>query len=206
VRMKEVGMKKGMWGFGVVMLAMVLLSIPVNANAGGALETIEGQVNKVLELLKDPAMKAESAKEAKEKRLWEITGEIFDYRELSRRTLGRNWKKLNAKQQEEFIDLFSKLLGGVYMDKILAFTDEKVVFEKESVVSETKVEVQSKIITASAEIPINYRMIKKGDEWNVYDVVIEGVSLVKNYRSQFTDILTNKTPEDLLDVLRKKVG
>jgi phospholipid transport system substrate-binding protein len=204
--MKEVGMKKGMWGFGVVMLAMVLLYIPVNATAGGALETIEGQVNKVLELLKDPAMKAESAKEAKEKRLWEITGEIFDYRELSRRTLGRNWKKLNAKQQEEFIDLFSKLLGGVYMDKILAFTDEKVVFEKESVVSETKVEVQSKIITASAEIPINYRMIKKGDEWNVYDVVIEGVSLVKNYRSQFTDILTNKTPEDLLDVLRKKVG
>jgi phospholipid transport system substrate-binding protein len=204
--MKEVGMKKGMWGFGVVMLAMVLLYIPVNAIAGGALETIEGQVNKVLELLKDPAMKAESAKEAKEKRLWEITGEIFDYRELSRRTLGRNWKKLNAKQQEEFIDLFSKLLGGVYMDKILAFTDEKVVFEKESVVSETKVEVQSKIITASAEIPINYRMIKKGDEWNVYDVVIEGVSLVKNYRSQFTDILTNKTPEDLLDVLRKKVG
>jgi len=199
-------MKKGMWGFGVVMLAMVLLYIPVSANAGGALETIEGQVNKVLELLKDPAMKAESAKEAKEKRLWEITGEIFDYRELSRRTLGRNWKKLNAKQQEEFIDLFSKLLGGVYMDKILAFTDEKVVFEKESVVSETKVEVQSKIITASAEIPINYRMIKKGDEWNVYDVVIEGVSLVKNYRSQFTDILTNKTPEDLLDVLRKKVG
>ena len=199
-------MKKGMWGFGVVMLAMVLLSIPVNAIAGGALETIEGQVNKVLELLKDPAMKAESAKEAKEKRLWEITGEIFDYRELSRRTLGRNWKKLNAKQQEEFIELFSKLLGGVYMDKILAYTDEKVVFEKETVVSETKVEVQSKIITASAEIPINYRMIKKGDEWNVYDVVIEGVSLVKNYRSQFTDILTNKTPEDLLDVLRKKVG
>jgi phospholipid transport system substrate-binding protein len=204
--MKEVGMKKGMWGFGVVMLAMVLLYIPVNAIAGGALETIEGQVNKVLELLKDPAMKAESAKEAKEKRLWEITGEIFDYRELSRRTLGRNWKKLNAKQQEEFIDLFSKLLGGVYMDKILAYTDEKVVFEKETMVSETKVEVQSKIITASAEIPINYRMIKKGDEWNVYDVVIEGVSLVKNYRSQFTDILTNKTPEDLLDVLRKKVG
>ena len=92
------------------------------------------------------------------------------------------------------------------MDKILAFTDEKVVFEKERVVSETKVEVQSKIITASAEIPINYRMIKKGDEWNVYDVLIEGVSLVKNYRSQFKDILTNKTPEDLLEILRKKVG
>ena len=199
-------MKKGMWGFGVVMLATVLLYIPVNAIAGGALETIEGQINKVLDLLKDPAMKAESAKEAKEKRLWEIAGKIFDYRELSRRTLGRNWKKLNAKQQEEFIELFSKLLGGVYMDRILAFTDEKVVFEKERVVSETKIEVQSKIITASAEIPINYRMIKKGDEWNVYDVVIEGVSLVKNYRSQFKDILTNKTPEDLLEILRKKVG
>ena len=199
-------MKKGMWGLGVVMSAMVLLYLPANVIAGGALETIEGQINKVIELLKDPAMKAESAKEEKEKRLWEITGEIFDYRELSRRTLGRNWKKLNAKQQEEFIDLFSKLLGGVYMDKILAFTDEKVVFEKERVVSETKVEVQSKIITASAEIPINYRMIKKGDEWNVYDVVIEGVSLVKNYRSQFKDILTNKTPEDLLEILRKKVG
>jgi len=72
--------------------------------------------------------------------------------------------------------------------------------------SENRAEVQSKVITSSAEIPIHYRLIMKNDGWKVYDVIIEGVSLIKNYRSQFRDILSKKSPEDLLEILRKKVG
>jgi len=199
-------MKRGIRGLHLTFLFMMSLIFPVNAIAGAPLESIQGQVNKVLDVLRDPALKAESAKEAKEEKIWAIADDIFDYTELSKRTLSRNWKKLNANQQKEFIDLFSKLLGGLYMDKIMAYTDEKVVFEKESMLSENRAEVQSKVITSSAEIPIHYRLIMKNDEWKVYDVIIEGVSLIKNYRSQFRDILSKKSPEDLLEILRKKVG
>ena len=199
-------MKRGIRGLHLTFLFMMSLIFPVNAIAGAPLESIQGQVNKVLDVLRDPALKAESAKEAKEEKIWAIADDIFDYTELSKRTLSRNWKKLNANQQKEFIDLFSKLLGGLYMDKIMAYTDEKVVFEKEGMLSENRAEVQSKVITSSAEIPIHYRLIMKNDGWKVYDVIIESVSLIKNYRSQFRDILSKKSPEDLLEILRKKVG
>jgi len=140
------------------------------------------------------------------KRILAIAEDIFDYNELSRRALGQNWKKLNVKEKEEFTDLFSTLLAGVYMDRIVTYTDEKVIFEKENMFSENQGEVQSKVITGSTEIPIYYRVIRKDGNWKVYDVIIEGVSLIKNYRGQFRQILTNRSPEYLLQVLRKKVA
>jgi phospholipid transport system substrate-binding protein len=177
---------------------------PLSAIAATALETIQTQVTEVLDVLRDPALKEENAKEAKEKKIWAIAEDIFDFTELSKRTLGRDWKKLNASQQKEFTDLFSKVLGNVYLDRIMAYTNEKVVFDKESRLSDDKAEVKSQVITASAEIPINYRMINMKGKWKVYDVVIEGVSMVKNYRVQFREILKNQSPNDLLGILREK--
>jgi phospholipid transport system substrate-binding protein len=196
--------KRQMIGLNLILAFLVMLSFSFKANAAKPLETIQNKVNKVLEVLRDPALKGESNKEAKEKKIWDIAEDIFDFDELSKRTLGRDWRKLNEGQQKEFSELFSKILGGVYLDRIVAYTDEKVVFDKESMLSEDKAEVQSKIITASAEIPLNYRMINVNGNWRVYDVVIEGVSMVQNYRTQFRDILKNKTPEDLLQILREK--
>ena len=100
--------------------------------------------------------------------------------------------------------LFRALLEQVYMDRILAYSDEKVEFTKETTLSKKKAEVRSKIITNTAEIPIYYRMVYRGDDWKTYDIVIEGVSLVKNYRSQFNELMNQKAPEDLLAHLRKK--
>jgi len=131
---------------------------------------------------------------------------MFDFNELSRRTLAQNWTKLNNEQQKEFIELYKSILEDAYVDKIVTYTDEKVIFNKENPLSEKTFEVQTMILTKKADIPIYYRVIQKEGEWRVYDVVIEGVSLINNYRSQFKDILTNKTPEVLLDTLRKKVG
>ncbi len=184
---------------------MALLAFPFHAGADAPQQAIEAQVNRVLDVLRDPALKDESAKQAKEEKVLAIINGIFDYTELSRRTLSRNWDKLNADQQGEFQDLFSKLLRNVYMDRILAYRDEKVVFQKETVLSPERVEVKSKVLTATAEIPMHYRMIKKNGAWKVYDVVIEGVSMVNNYRSQFNQILTKNSPEEMLKILRKKV-
>jgi phospholipid transport system substrate-binding protein len=97
------------------------------------------------------------------------------------------------------------VLEKAYIDRILAYTDEKIVFGRETMVSETQAEIQTKIVTPSKEIPISYRVLLKEGAWKVYDVVIESVSLVMNYRTQFNDILEKNKPEQLLEILRKKV-
>jgi len=98
------------------------------------------------------------------------------------------------------------VLEKAYIDKILSYTNEKIVFPKETMLASNQAEVQTEIITSSKTIPIFYRLILKDDTWRVYDVVVENVSLVQNYRSQFNSILAKNTPDQLLEILRKKVG
>ena len=190
---------------GLSILMFFLSTLPVYA--GAPLDTVQTNVNKVLDVLRDPKLKAESAKEIKKEKLETIYKQMFDEVELSRRTLAANWSKLNHDQQQEFIQLYRRVLEKAYMDQILSYsyTNEKIVFSKESMLSKDRAEVQTKVITSSKEIPIFYRMILKDGTWKVYDVVVENVSLVQNYRSQFNSILAKNTPDQLLEILRKKV-
>jgi len=189
-----------------MMLLLMCLIVPVAAFAATALETVKTQADKVLEVLRDPALKPESAKKVKKERIRLISEKMFDYTELSRRTLAKNWDKFNPEQQKEFVRLYRSLLEDSYADKILSYTDEKIVFRKEVPLTEKTAEVQSAVLRNNGEISIYYRVILKSGVWRVYDVVIEGVSLISNYRSQFREILMNKPPESLLETLRKKVG
>jgi phospholipid transport system substrate-binding protein len=184
-------------------LMLFLFALPVYA--GAPLDAVQTNVNKVLDVLRDPKLKADSAKEIKKEKLRAIYSQMFDEVELARRTLARNWGKLNPSQQDEFIRLFRQVLEKAYIDKILAYTDEKIDFSREVPLSSDQAEVQTKIVTSSREIPISYRVILKDGTWKVYDVVVENVSLVQNYRSQFNSILANNTPDQLLEILRKKV-
>ncbi len=188
---------------GLSILVLFLFSLPVYA--GVPLNTTQVNVNKVLGVLRDPMLRSESAKETKKQKLRSIYKGMFNEVEFSKRTLARNWDKLNAAQQKEFIELFEQVLEKTYIDKILSYTNEKIDFYKENIKSENLAEVQTKVITSSKEIPIFYRLIQKDGEWRVYDVVVENVSLVQNYRTQFNDILAKNTPEKLLEILRKKV-
>ncbi len=196
-------MKKQLAGLVMIMMLFVL-ALPVYA--GAPLDTVKVNVNNVLDVLRNPKLKAESAKGIKKEKLRIIYKTMFDENEFSKRTLSRNWSKFNAAQQTEFVSLFEQVLEKSYVDKILDYTNEKVEFYKEDMNSDTQAEVQTKIITASKEIPIFYRLILKDGKWKVYDVVVENVSLVQNYRMQFNDILTKNTPEQLLETLRKKVS
>lgn len=189
----------------VAVLTLALFVLPLQALAATAKETVEVQVNKVLKALADPAFK-DQARDAKIVKIRSIVNEIFDYTELSRRTLGREWTKFNAQQQNEFVKLFGDLLEKTYADKLLSYSNEKVVFDKESMLREDQAEVTSNILTADGKkIPLDYRMIRKEAGWRVYDVIIEGISLVKNYRDQFRDILAKDSPEEVLKMLRDKV-
>ena len=184
-------------------LIIFVLSIPVYA--GVPMTTAEASVNRVLDVLRDANLKSPAAKEKKKEKLRVIYKDMFDEIEFSKRTLTRNWNKFNPAERVEFVNLFEQVLEKSYIDKILDYSNEKIDLYKESMLSDNQAEIQTKIVTASKEIPIFYRMILKDGKWKVYDVVVENVSLVQNYRTQFNDILTKNTPEQLLEILRKKV-
>jgi phospholipid transport system substrate-binding protein len=188
------------------LLILMLLLSPIQVKAGLPLDTIKEHVNSVLDVLRNPALQGEANKEAKEQKIESIANQMFDYVALSRLTLGRSWRDFNKEQQKEFVSLYRTILKKAYMDKILTYTDEKVVFDKEIMLSENKAEVQTRIITKSADIPISYRVYLKDGQWRVYDVIVEGISLVQNYRTQFREILANNPPEEVLKILRQKTG
>ncbi len=185
---------------------LVLLMVAVQVHADSGVDTVKSRINQVLAVLKDPALKSDSAKELKKKRLRAIFDNTFDYTELSKSTLSRYWDKLNPDQQKEFTQLYKALLEKLYMGEILSYKDQEIVFGKERALGENRVEVDTKIISEKTETPINFRLISKNNQWWVYDFVIENISVVANYRSQFGRILTKETPEKMLDDLRKRAG
>ena len=193
-------------GVVAAVLAVVVLLAPLQALAAGAKETVEVQVNQVLKALAEPGFK-DQPRDAKISKIRSIVNEIFDYTELSKRTLGREWAKFNPQQQNEFVKLFGDLLEKTYADRLLSYSNEKVVFDKESALREDQAEVTSNIVTGDGKkIPLDYRMIRKDGAWKVYDVIIEGISLVKNYRDQFRDILAKDSPEEVLKMLRERAS
>ena len=191
---------------GLILIVVVLIVMPFQVYAATPKETVEAGVTKLLKTLGDPAFKAKSEAE----RIAIIGTEIetvFDFKELSRRTLGKQWKKMSAGQRTEFVELFKQLLQGVYADRLLAYSDQKVIFDKEIMLKKGRAEVQSYLQTSDGKkIPLFYRLTDKSGSWKVYDIIIEGVSMVKNYRTQFRKILAKDSPEKLLEILRKKVG
>jgi phospholipid transport system substrate-binding protein len=190
----------------VILILAVVLMIPLQGYAATPKETVESGVNKLLATLGDPAFKAQT-KDARIAQIGEEISAIFDFKELSRRTLGREWKKMKPEQRKEFVQLFKELLQRVYADRLLAYSDQKILFEKETMLKKGRAEVQSFLQTSDGKkIPLFYRLTNKSGSWKVYDVIIEGVSMVKNYRTQFRKILAKDSHEKLLKILRDKVG
>ena len=186
---------------GLILILVALVMVPLHAYAATPKETVETGVNNLLNTFGDAAFKAKT----KDERIAIISKEIetvFDFKELSRRTLGKQWKKMSAEQQKEFVQLFRQLLQGVYADRLLAYSDQKIIFDKEIMLKKGRAEVQSYLQTADGKkIPLFYRLTDKSGSWRVYDVIIEGVSMVKNYRTQFRQILSKDPPEKLLEIL-----
>jgi phospholipid transport system substrate-binding protein len=188
-------------------MLLTWLMVPLFAFAGVPLDTVKANVNNVIEILRDPKLKGEAGKKVKEQRIQAAAEKLFDFVELSKRTLGLNWNNFTPEQRKEFVHLFETILKDAYIEKITSYDNEPVNFTKEVPLSETTVEVSSVVILKGGQqVPINYRVIKKESEWRVYDVVIEGVSLINNYRTQFREILGNNPPEKLLETLRKKTS
>ena len=194
-------MKKNIYA---IVLALTL-SFPLHAMAALPLQTVESHVNQLLAVLGDKSLNGPAGEARKKEAIRSISDSLFDFNELSRFALGAGWRNFSPEQQKSFVDLYRQLLEGIYMGRLLQYKDEKVVFGKESALSDTRWEVQSFIAAAGGNIPIDYRLVNKDGVWKVYDLVIENASLAKNYRAQFNSILSKNSPDKLLDMLRQKV-
>jgi phospholipid transport system substrate-binding protein len=166
--------------------------------------TVKKTVDEVVRILADKELKKSANEKKRRKALRATIGTIFDYGEMTQRALGTHAKELSPAEKKEFTGLFETLLETTYANKIESYNNEKVIYLKESM-EDDYAEVKTKIVTSKKdEYSLNYRLMNKGGEWMVYDVVIEGVSLVSNYRSQFNKIINNQGVKELLKKLRNK--
>ena len=189
----------------LIAIAWVIGTGLTSASAAGVpTEQIRTTVDKALIVLKDPKLRATSKTKERRDQLRQILFARFDFNEMARLTLARHWKDRSVQEQEEFVRLFTDLLERSYLTTIENYAGERVTFLTESV-SGPYAQVRSRITTdRRMEISIDYRLIESGARWAVYDVVLDGVSLVSNYRSQFNSIIRTSSFADLLTKLRTR--
>jgi phospholipid transport system substrate-binding protein len=168
--------------------------------------TLRGPVEEVLAILKDSKYNDPGAKAAQQQRLSEVTENIFDYTEMAKRSLAQNWKIFTPAQRKDFTKAFSQLLENTYTSKVQSgFKDEKVTFLSEEKLTDTVARVKTEIEGQSWDIPVDYSMFLADGKWRIYDVNIQGVSLVMNYRNQFKNILAKESPDQLIERVRNKL-
>ena len=193
-------MKKTTWTCCLVILVLAVVG-------GPATEAVRQPINDGISLLRDQAVETEEQRREQADRMWEILRQAFDFRLISALALGKNWKRFSPEQRREFTDVFAQLLGNSYISKIQGeYSDEEVLFIDEEVLSPKKAVVKTVIKRQSQEIPVDYKVRYKDGEWKVYDINVEGIGLVLNYRRQFNTFLSKKTgtPEKLIQKLKSK--
>jgi phospholipid transport system substrate-binding protein len=174
------------------------------AAAGVPTDQLKGAVERVLKTLDDPTLKGEARLGERRVAVRKIANEIFDFSEIAKRSMARHWQPLSEAQKNEFVGLFADLLERSYISKIETYGGEKIQYTAERADGEFAT-VSTRIITKNGtEVPVDYRMIKRADRWLVYDVSIEGVSLVSNYRTQFNKIIQTASYNELISKLRNK--
>jgi phospholipid transport system substrate-binding protein len=188
----------------VAAVAVLVLAAAAPVRAGLPTDQLKGSIQTVIQIIQDPALKTESRLAERRDKLRTIADQIFDFGEIARRALARHWLPLSEPQRKEFVSLFSDLLERSYVSRIEQYGGEKIVYASERVDGETAT-VTTRIVTKNGtEVPVDYRMTRRGDRWLVYDVNIEGVSLVSNYRTQFNKIIQTESYTELVRRLKSK--
>ena len=183
-----------------------LLFYPFNALADSPTIRIKSTVDQVIQILIDPQLQGEGKKQERRKRLREAIFVRFDFQEMAQRSLGAHWQRRTPEEQTEFVRVFSELLEQTYVNRIESYNDEKFIYMNERI-DGPYAEVGSKMRTSKGEeFTINYKLHRLGEDWKVYDLVIENVSLMNNYRSQFNRILTSSTYDELVSKIKLKLS
>jgi len=196
------------WSWRALALATAALLVvwePAEGIAGPATDQVKGTVDQVLKILADPALKGEKKLRERRAKIRQVVLQRFGFTEMSKRSLGRYWSERTPEERTEFVRLYTDLLERAYIDRVDGYTGEQVVYLGELVDGDYS-EVKSKIVTKrNQEIPILYRLQKTNANWEVYDVIVEGVSLVNNYRTQFSKIIRTSSYQVLVKKMQVKL-
>ena len=169
-------------------------------------QALEGGLNQVLDLIKSPAYADPKTRSAQREKIAVIVKQNFDFYEFSLRTVGPKWRQFTPAQQKDFSEAFGDLVINTYVNKIDGYNGEQISYAGERS-GKDRTEIMTVVaMKGGKKIPVAYRMLPKDGTWKVYDVLVEGISLVKNYRSQFQDILNSSTPEQLIERIRSKAN
>jgi phospholipid transport system substrate-binding protein len=190
----------------IVALVLALVAQAGQGYAGEPTEVVRKSINKVIDILKNPALAGPEHKKERRDALRQAASESFDFREMAKRSLALKWRDLSPEQRDEFVRLFKDLLEVTYMKRVEKYGNQTVHYTGERV-DDGYATVQTVVSDPEQkrDIPMDYRLLERGGHWVVYDVVIEGVSLVNNYRSQFRDILASSSYDELVKRIKKKV-
>ncbi len=189
-----------------ILFLLLAFGFTIPALAQGPTEQIKQTTDKVISILTDPALRDPGKTEERRRLLRKVADERFDWEEMSRRALARHWVQRTDEERREFVSLFSDLLDKTYMDRVDGYSGEKVLYEGETVDGDYGI-VRVKILTETdAAISAEYRVRRKENGWFIYDVSIEGVSLVNNYRTQFNSIILKSSYEKLVKRLKAKAA
>lgn len=188
-----------LWGIGT------LIFLPTAAAQEGPTAQVKATIDRVVSILKDPALKNTAKDAQRQKQLQEAIYPRFDFREMAKRSLGVHWRDRTSQEQEEFVSLFTTLVAQSYSKSLDAYTDEKIDYIKEETDTQIAI-VSTRIVNEKGrlDIPIDYKLIDRDGDWKVYDVVIEDVSMVSNFRSQFNSIIQTSSYTELVRKMRFK--
>ncbi len=174
--------------------------------AGAPGDIVMETIDRGMAVLRDPSLSSEDKFSERRDKLWAEISHLFDFEEMSKRSLGKHWGERTSEEKEEFIRLFTRILRDTYVGKTDAYAGESIEYLRERQ-SGNRSKVQTNFITNKGqEISVDFSLIKKDEKWEIYDMIIEGISLVNNYRSQFREILRKSTYEELVLRIMVKKG
>jgi phospholipid transport system substrate-binding protein len=184
----------------VVLVAVIGLAVgaPARAGAGAPTDQLKASVDQIVRVLEDPGLRVQARARDRRAAIRKEAEVVFDFTETAKRALGRHWQGLSEKDRQEFTRLFTDLIERAYISKIERYSGERITYAGESVDAGLAT-VRTRFVTKQGtEVPVDYRMHERGDRWLVYDVSVEGVSLVNNYRTQFDKIIQSSSYAELV--------
>ena len=186
-----------------VVILLFFLELPIT-QASEITDGVKNTIDSIMDIVSKEELKKDAKKPERRQLIREVVSKKFSYYEMSRRSLAKHWKKRTPKEKKEFMSLFGKLLENSYANKIESYTDEKIIYVKELVKGNVAL-VKTIIQKNDDAIPVDYKLIKVDNDWKIYDFIVEGVSMIRNYRTQFKKIIHKSSYEELVSKLKKKV-
>lgn len=188
----------------LIVLFFCMVSLSSAAETPGPTEQLKPFVDRVVAILTDSQFQGEAKQGERRKKVMGVVHDHFDFYEMSKRVYGQQWTGLPKPQQNDFVDLFTRLLEHAYIGKIETYSNQTVEFEKERQKGNLA-EVQTVLVDNAVRMPISYLMIQKNDKWMIFDVAVEKVSIARNYRDQFRQVLKDEGHDGLIDQLKEKL-